>query len=75
MRPITVVDIKIPPEIFAHEANTGRIMVKKVKITMRLARAVTRPISRRIKVATLFPSSTLALEWSTSDISLSFPFS
>ena len=73
IRPITVVDIKIPPETFAHEAKTGRITVKKVKMTKRLASAVTRPISRRIKAETLLPPSAFVPALVTSDISLSFP--
>ena len=48
-------------------------MAKKVKITIRLARAVTRPISRRIKAVTLFPPSACEPALVTSDISLSFP--
>jgi hypothetical protein len=54
---MTVVDIKIPPETFAQEAKTGRMMVKKVKMMTRLAKAATRPISRRTKAETLFPPS------------------
>jgi hypothetical protein len=55
IRPMTVVDIKIPPETFSHDAKTGRIIVKKMKITTRLASARTRPISRFAKVAILLP--------------------
>jgi hypothetical protein len=54
---MTVVDIKIPPETFAQEAKTGRMIVKKAKMMTRLAKAATRPISRRTKAETLFPAS------------------
>ena len=55
-KPITVVDIRIPPETFSQEAKTGRLIVKNTKITTRLASAVTLPISRLTK----------ALNWPTS---------
>ena len=55
-RPITVVDIKIPPETFSQDAKTGRLIVKNAKMTTRLASAVTLPISRLTK-AFNFPTS------------------
>ena len=74
IRPMTVVDIKIPPETFSHDAKTGRIIVKNMKITTRLASARTRPISRFAKAAILFPPSTFpSVTFAVSLIALSFP--
>ena len=71
---MTVVDIKIPPETFSHEAKTGRIIVKKMKITTRLASARTRPTSRFAKAAILFPPLTSpSITFAVSLIALSFP--
>ena len=74
IRPITVVDIKIPPETFSHDAKTGRIIVKKMKITTRLARASTRPTSRFAKAINLLPPLTFpSVTFTASLIALSFP--
>ena len=72
-RPITVVDIKIPPETFSQDAKTGRLIVKNAKMTTRLASAVTLPISRLTKAFNFPTSWDSGAFFATSDMSLSFP--